>query len=608
LNRLLILLLLALLCGCNRGPKPRVLILGIDGCDPNLLQQYMDEGKLPHFTRLKEMGGFRELGTVMPPQSPVAWATFTTGLDPGGHGIFDFIHRDPDSLRPVPSLTKVEDGHAELLRKGTPFWEYLVQAGIPAMLMKVPANFPPDGLPGQVLSGMGTPDLEGSYGTFTFYTTDKAPPPDDLTGGRWVKVAERDGLIRASLVGPNQESLPLEVIVEDESALLRASTERLLLNTGEWSDWVPLEFESAPGMVRFYLKSAKPLKLYASPVNLDPCAPVQAITSPESFSRHLCRCCGRFYTQGMPEDTKALMHSVLSDAEFLQQNDLVIQERRRLFKQGLAEFDEGLFFFYFSAPDILSHLYWNTIDPSHPGYSAERAEGYSQAIESAYLEADSLVGEALEEVDSRTTLLVVSDHGFAPFRRAFNLNSWLKKEGYLGQTGSTMAEIDWARTRAYGVGFNGLYLNMEGREKYGVVTQSQRKALLNELKAQLLTIEDPQSGQRVVREVYLAEDIYSPQYRQNGPDLIIGYESGYRASWQTVLGSSEGEILEDNLSAWSGDHLMAADVVPGILLSSQSIGEGPCSLLDIAPTTLAVFGVAKPESMPGRNLLAKRDK
>ena len=596
---LFLLLLLAFLHGCRREPGPRVLILGLDGCDPKLLQSYLDQGKLPNFERLKQMGGLHQLQTVVPPQSPVAWASFTTGLDPGGHGIFDFIQRDPATLQPVPSLTRVTNGRSQLLRKGAPFWEYLVNAGIPAVLMKVPANFPPDGLPGTVLTGMGTPDVEGTYGTFTYYTSETTNPPSDLTGGRWVRVEKRNNLTKMSLVGPSGESLPLQVAADKGAALLDAAGRKLVLKKGEWSEWIPLSFPSGGGMVRFYLKDTEPLKLYASPVNMDPCRPLQAITSPDSFSCHLCRCCGRFYTQGMPEDTKALMHEVLSDAEFLTQNQLVIEERRRLFRQGLSEFEEGLFFFYFSAPDILSHLYWNTIDPNHPGYDAERAELYSSAIESAYIEADALVGEALSRVDERTTLLVISDHGFAPFYRSVNLNGWLQQQGYLLSHGDSPADFDWSKTRAYGIGFNGLYLNLEGREAQGIVEESEKEELLRTLEAELLNLRDPKTGEKAIGKIYLSESIYSDANRSLGPDLVVGYNPGYRASWRTVLGDSQGEIFEDNRSVWSGDHLMAAEAVPGILLSSRPVRKQDCSLLDIAPTVLRLFDLDPPQAMRG---------
>lgn len=577
-------------------------MLGVDGADPVILRRMMDQGKLPNFSRLAELGGFQELGTSNPPQSPVAWASFTTGLDPGGHGIFDFIHRDPKTMELKPSLSEVTEGGARLLRQGRPFWAYLTDRGVKATLLKVPANFPPKGLPGKVLAGMGTPDLEGSYGTFSYYTSAPETAPPNLSGGRFVQVEERNGVIRANLVGPGDRLLGLEVHREKKSALISITGQsQLILNEGEWSGWVPLDFDGTAGMARFYLKASQPhLKLYVSPINIDPSAPVTPVSSPESFSRHLCRCNGRFYTQGMPEDTKALVHGVFTDKEFLGQSELVQNERKRLFEQSLGEYEDGVFFFYLSTTDIVSHLYWNTIDDKHPGFSEQRAKDYDSAIEQAYIEADNYVGRLLEFHTETTTILVLSDHGFAPFYRNFGLNAWLESEGYLVQgSGGT----DWTQTSAYGVGFNSLYLNLKNRETDGQVSAQERASLLAELETKLAGFEDPKSGRRVINKVYRPEDVYHGELVDQAPDLVLGYSRGYRASWQTVLGKTDGGILSDNLEPWSGDHLIDPELVPGILLCNRALKTEGANLLDIAPTILARFGVPIPSAMRGRDLL-----
>lgn len=605
--RALLLFLLICLSGCRQAPDKRLIVLGLDGCDPKLLQRFIDEGKLPHFQRLQQQGSFHPLETSNPAQSPVAWATFITGLDPGGHGLFDFIHRDPESMAPVSSMSEVDDGgKAHLLRKGRPFWEHLEAAGIPATLLKIPVSFPPPRAPGRLLSGMGTPDLEGSYGTFSYYTAADEEPPTDLSGGRFVPVKAVQGVVRASLVGPENEAAPLRVHLQGASALVVIGEEQRLLKKGEWSDWIPVSFPSAQGIVRLYLKDTEPhLKLYASPVNINPYDPVQPITNPAEFSRHLCRHCGYFYTQGMPEDTKALLHGVLDDSEFLAQSGLVVQEHRKLFEHGLSEFKSGLYFFYLSAPDIASHMYWNTIDGSHPGYRDERASLYSDVILQAYQEADFYVGRALQQVDEKTALLVLSDHGFAPFHRSFNLNAWLAAEGYLNSLASAPTP-DWPSTRLYGAGFNGLYVNQIGRESVGIVEQAAREELLQEVSSKLLALQDPQTGQPVVRSIYRSDQIYSEPYRDSSPDLVLGYSPGYRAAWQSVLAQTDGPMFEDNLTPWSGDHMVDPACVPGILLSDRKL-TNQADLVDIAPTILAYFEVGRPREMKGTSLWLDSD-
>ena len=175
-------------CGiCAAGGTPaRMIILGVDGMDPKLLQQYMDEGRMPNLSRLAATGGFMPLQTSMPAQSPVAWSTFITGLDPGGHGIFDFLHLDRATLTPYMSTSRIHDASItvpvgrwrvplgsqkiELLRRGTAFWELLENHGVRTRLFQMPANYPPVETSGRAISGMGTPDLQGTSGVFTLFT------------------------------------------------------------------------------------------------------------------------------------------------------------------------------------------------------------------------------------------------------------------------------------------------------------------------------------------------------------------------------------------------------------------------------------------------------
>ncbi len=590
-----VVLLLGL--GC-RGPgkAPRTLVLGFDGMDPTLLRQFMAQGEMPNFARLASEGSFLELATTDPPQSPVAWSTFITGRDPRGHGVFDFVHRDPKTLRAIPSLNAVEDGVSRMMREGAPFWRYLEEAGVPARLVKLPANFPALEHSGTYLTDMGTPDLEGTYGTYSFYTD--APPAAAFpspSGGRRVQVEVRDGVVKASLVGPSvaevAESLPFEVAVDGQAALVEIGEERSLLKSGEWSPWIPVRFPSAPGMVRVYLKSLQPFALYVSPLNIDPGNPAVPVSYPSNYAELLCQECGRFYTQGMPEETAALLDGLFDDDDFLKQNALVVDERKRLFSAELARFDQGLFFFYVSSTDILSHLYWNTIDPQHPGYSSKRAERYKSVILDSYKLADAFLGQALEAVPGDTTVVALSDHGFAPFRRSFNLNAWLRSEGYQQGEGSALAGLDWKATTVYGVGFNGLYLNLAGREAQGVVAEGDRAALLEGLAAKLLRVRDPKTGALVVAKAEILAPPDDPSLRAQCPDMLVGYARGYRASWETALGDSSDQVLADNLQAWSGDHLISPDLVPGVLLSNRKVTSTSVHLRDLAPSLLKLYGV-----------------
>src|SRR6201988_2838040 len=156
----------------------KVIVIGLDGFEPMLAEPLMDRGELPNLSRLRERGGFSRAQTTSPAQTPVAWSTFATSTNPGGHGIFDFIRRDPKTYLPDLSMTRYERRNAYLppkavnLRRGVPFWELLSKAGIPSTIVRFPCTYPPDSIRGRMLSGMGVPDLRGGLGTSTFYCSD----------------------------------------------------------------------------------------------------------------------------------------------------------------------------------------------------------------------------------------------------------------------------------------------------------------------------------------------------------------------------------------------------------------------------------------------------
>jgi len=631
--------------GCRDGvaqaPQKKVLILGFDGMDPQILKGLVQEGQLPNFARLMKTGDFKPLATSMPPQSPVAWATFITGMNPGGHGIFDFIHIDPATLMPYLSTSRAEpakrtirigewniplsSGKVSLLRQGKAFWEILEEHGVPTTIFRVPANFPPAGTSARQISGMGTPDILGTYGTFSFYTSEPAEKYGEVSGGKVFHIEVVDNKVLARLFGPQNtfrkgnpaSTADFTVFLDPEHPVtkVRVQDRQLLLQEGEWSDWVRVDFEILPflhsisGICRFYLKEMRPhFKLYVTPVNIDPASPALPITTPKHYAEELADEIGPFYTQGIPEDTKALSEEVLTDEEFMQQANLVFAEELKMFEYELNRFKTGVLFFYIGRTDQLAHMFWRTMDPNHPSYDS--TTNYRSVIEQAYRDVDGVLGKALETLDEGTTLIVLSDHGFAPFYRAFNLNSWLKNEGYASLTddkeGELLQNVNWTKTRAYGVGFNGLALNLRGREKRGVVRAgAERQKLLNEIAQKLLAVRDPKTEEHIFLKVHKAEELYTGPYVKNAPDLILGYNKGYRASWETVLGKFPKEILRDNTEKWSGDHLMEAELVPGILLANKKITAERPALSDLAPTVLAEFGIFKQDGMVGSDLFQK---
>jgi predicted AlkP superfamily phosphohydrolase/phosphomutase len=323
---------------------------------------------------------------------------------------------------------------------------------------------------------------------------------------------------------------------------------------------------------------------------------------------------GEFHTQGIAEDTKALTAGVLDDKEYLEQARTVLAEHRRAFDVEFPKFQQGLFFFYFSSLDLNAHMMWRLTDPSHPAYDAALAAQYGSSLEEFYEQIDQVLGEVMPKVDDNTTLLVLSDHGFAPYRRSFNLNTWLLNNGYVarkagtgGDSSEPFTDVDWSRTRAYSLGLNGLYLNLRGREREGIVESgAQAEALLREIRQKLLEVRDPKDGSQVITRIDLASEAYQGPYARSGPDALVGYNRGYRAGWKTILGAFPADLLEDNTNAWSGDHCMDFTKVPGVLLSNRKIDVQNPALTDIAPTILSEFGIAKTKDMMGQSVFQGR--
>mgnify|MGYP006289257723 CR=1 FL=1 len=631
----------------------KMIVLGIDGLDPKLTRQYMAEGLMPNMKRLAERGGFSELGTTLPPQSPVAWASFITGMDPGGHGIYDFIHRDPKTMMPYQSITDSDPatrmltlgswvlpsgGGYEQMRRGEAFWQTLERHGIPATIYRIPANFPPVETGQRTLSGMGTPDARGTPGTFSYFTDDPPENTEDISGGEVYEVQVRDWAVEADITGPDnpfrreevesggeepnykspKTKIPFTVHVDpvEDAALLRVQDKDYVLKAGEWTDWIELYFEAVPHAVkfktvaRFYLKEVHPsFKLYLSPLQIAPDDPVMPVATPEDWGRELVESMGYFYTQQFPEDTKALSGGVLTTREFKQQADFVMAERLRALDHLTREFKDGLLFFYFSSSDQQSHMLWRNIDPDHP--RLEDIPELRHALRDLYVQMDEAVGTVMERMDADTTLMVMSDHGFSPFYYAVNLNTWLADNGWVKlRTRRNQARykyftnVDWSRTQAYALGLNSIYLNLKGREKNGSVDPARYEELVERLEGDLAGFRDTRRGDaRVITRTVCPRRDYHGAEVENGPDLIVGYGHGYRSSWDSPLGEFPVEHITENLDPWSADHCMDNRVVPATLIANRRITrEGP-TLMDLTAAVLARFGIEPAEGMIGRNCL-----
>ena len=525
LYRVALLAALIGLTACTRqtATTRRVIVLGVDAMDPSFVEAHFDA--LPNLRRLTAQGQYKHFGTSTPPQSPVAWATFSTGLDPAQHGIFDFVHRDPATMQPFSSLGVTHEprftlpigpwilplskGSVESFRQGQTFWEILSAAGIPVSLMRMPDNYPPQDIHGHALAGMGVPDLLGTFGTFTLFSDSPFESSRPVSGGRIVQVQLESGHLQVSIEGPANSlrkdhrpaTIPLSVDVDpvQPAALFQVAGQRFVLKEGEWSPWIRAEFPlipglaSAHGMFRLFANQLHPgFRVYLSAINVDPYVPDLPISMPASYSADLARAIGPYATQGIREDTAALREGALTMAEYQTQSRHIFQEDLAALRRSLATYRDGLLFFYFSSTDQDSHMFYGKHD--------------AQLLKT-YRAVDAAIGEVMDS-HKYDDLIVMSDHGFSPFRRGVNLNTWLLENGYLTlddprNTGpdELFAHVDWSRTRAYSLGLNCVYLNLAGREKNGIVPRADATRLLAEIRQKLLAMRDPDGNQPPITAV-----------------------------------------------------------------------------------------------------------
>jgi len=619
----------------------KLIIIGLDGMDPSLVEKYMAEGKLPNFSKIKKMGTYARLQTTTPAISPVAWSSFMTGSNPSKHNIFDFLNRDPKTY--LPNLSSALIGKPKKflsvgkysiplskpkikgLRKSIPFWKILGKKGVFSTILRVPITYPPEKFSGHLLSGMCAPDLKGSQGTFSFYTSDK-DKIKKREGGINIPVSLNENKIETYISGPENSilkkereiRLPLTITINKnkEEALLEVSGQKIKLKKLTFSEWVRLTFR--PGLrmkikaiCRFYISQIHPhFEMYCTPLNIDPEKPALPISSPFIYSVYLAKLLGSFITLGEANDTWALNEGVLSEEAFLELAYSNQREWENMLFNALNKTKKGLVTCVFETTDSIQHMFWRYLDETHPALKSGQAKMSSNVIEELYKKMDELVEKVLEETNEKSALMIMSDHGFKSFRRGVNLNSWLFLNGYLSlvegkkESEEWFKDVNWERTKAYALGLGGVYINQKEREAKGTIHAGEEtESLKRELIQKLNGFKDEEEDEVAINKVFDRNELPSGPYRENCPDLIIGYNEGYRVSWDSVTGKVNSTVFEDNLKAWSGDHCIDPRIVPGIFFCTKKINTSSPSIIDIAPTVLELFGLQVPSHMDGRSLI-----
>ncbi|HXA17533.1 MAG TPA: alkaline phosphatase family protein [Thermoanaerobaculia bacterium] len=696
-----ILTLVAALCPIPMMAKEKIIVLGFDGVDAHYTEQWMNEGKLPNLARLRAQGTFRPLRPTVPAQTPVSWSTFSTGIDPGRTGIFDFLRRDPKTYLPVfaafdetkePFLLGEKNPFAAAAailvvlallalffrrtarlvmlaiavvlaagafvatkkyipvtrpgvinrRQGIPFWEAAANAGIKARVVHVPVTFPAHDFPlGEMLSGLGVPDVSGRVGKPFYFTSEL----DFHRSGanefsiEVVQLEDNKGRINAKIQGPPNKlfgtppyiSIPMTITVaDDRSAItIEESGQTVTLRPGEWSGWTEFVFPFNPlikihGISRFHLIATQPeVKLYLSPINFDPRSlpPGFNITTPPKWAPQLAREYGLYKTLGWQIDTWAISEGFADEQMFWDDMTFTVAQDRKMFDAFLLN-DAELMVQCFEFPDRVGHVFWRLMDPKHPAYNEALHAKWGDALLRAYRLMDAIVGDAMAAAEkNHASLIVLSDHGFASFRKSVNYNTWLVMNGYmtlktgvqvkdrnvemLFDQGQFWENVDWSHTRAYAMGLGEMYINVKGREAQGIVNPGPEcDALKAELKARLVTMTDPETMEHPVRRVLAREEIYHQFDPNMIPDLFVTNNDGYRVSWQTSLGGIPKQLIEPNKQVWSGDHCSVdPEIVKGIFFYNRKVATDRAPYIaDIYPTVLGLLGVKAPYELDGVEL------
>jgi len=610
----------------------KVILLGMDGLDPRILQLLIAEGAASNFARLWRQGCGGPLQTISPVQSPVVWTTLATGANPGKHGVFDFIQRHPE--RPLPFLSICQEKGRGLLtsqkyikpRRNAAFWDVLSERGIPVSVVRWPVTFPAESINGRMFSGLGVPGIRGTLGHYTLYTDDPRTAPA-VSAERLAEIQMNNDRADTLISGPrvrgitrlSTATVPMTIHRTDVGVTVEVAGHAMKLAVGDWSDWVRVEFSAGPfktvsAIAKFYLVQREPaIKLYMSPLELDPERPAFTIASPPGYAEELASTMGPYHTLGMPEDTKAFNENAVGADVFVEQCKEITQERFRMFWHEFERFDDGVFAFVFDTSDRIQHMFWrgNTMD------DAFGVLQLSPRIREHYLEMDRFLGELLGAVDSRTALIVVSDHGFTSFHTCFDLNAWLAAEGFMklvcdpkevGQDERSLYKlVDWSQTVAYGCGFSSLYFNLKGREGKGIVGPAATDGLARKIAERMKAYRDPKTGARPISRLSRREEIYKGPELGDAPDMVLDTCPGYRMSWETPVGGIADDILSPNEKHWSGDHIVNPASVPGTILSNLPLELSGAEVEDIAPTVLALLGLEPPADCDGHPLFPAQE-
>lgn len=591
----------------------KTIIVGLDAFDPKFFEQLHDQGKLSHLGKYVSKNGYARFNISNPAQSEVSWTSIATGQNPGGHGMFDFVHRSPKnygihvSLLPTKKTlvgTQFTQPHAQQT-----IFDYAVENGYPAASLWWPATFPArQASPIKSIPGLGTPDILGKLGVGILFTAeelgDDAPSKTQLErmtsqGDRFSGMIPGPSRPKKDKVQQSFVDFTLEFSDENTAKFIIGKNTSYTLKVGEWSPVFEIVFKMGFGVslgavTRVILTRGKSGPwLYFLPLQIHPLKAAWPYAAPRDFIKKAWKQDGPFLTLGWPQDTTGLDEGITSDEQFLSLADSIVHSRERVFYSQLEQFNEGLLAVVFDTLDRVQHMFWK-----------DRPD----VIEKWYLKLDSLIGRIEDKIKATgnqdAKLLIVSDHGFANFDYKVHLNKWLVEQGLLtSKAGAdkSLTHADWDNSEAYAVGLNSMYFNLAMREGQGIVLPDDQEALGAKIKDALLNWKGP-DGNNVVQSVETNQEAFEGPFSHLGPDLVIGYAPGYRASAETGLGNWADTAIETNTDHWNSDHCINPAAVQGVLFSNQSLADFP------NPSYKDIPSLAVGAKLEGRAKPPKEDK
>lgn len=595
--------------------KDRVIVIGLDGTRPDYIMRLIDSGKLPNLAELTQAGMAGTILPPLPPPSPVSWATFETGMNPGKHGIFGFFN--------IPSGTYTMQARG-FASSSKAIWEYLSAAGKTGIVVNLFRMAPAAPIKGIVIPGMGTPSTLAPYRVLSTTKREGNVTPLVLRPAEgWDSLPRSFSPPLEAEVGGDTPGYLLLLDTVDEgisaydqvlfSPAKTASAARIKLEQGCPSSVIDTTTaDGKAGLLYLVLLDNTveaadfgDLSVYVSPVSAD----IASFSSDPAFLR-----------TAVPEE---LIRRYVADAPFrpaeimpggygLFVDQLYDAERVRseFVQRLLGATDWDYLFVNFTSTDRLQHVLWHATDPAHPMYSPELGAEFGGVFERYYEFMDEEIGKviAAARLDANTTVIVMSDHGFSAVYRALSVNEFLRLEGLLTlkkeAEGKPVAripdDVDWSKTKAVAYDMDPqIRINLKGREPEGTVAPGEDYVALKALlAAKLEALVDPKIGDRIVSHVYDQSEVYQGPLASAAGDLRVAFRPTYRAL-DSVGAFAPGNLLTDVTAGWSGDHVGEPEDYRGLLIMSGeriSPGHGYNSarMVDLAPTIMRLLGVTPP--------------